>query len=167
MGILVVGSFIRLFTYSHLAWGYGGRISVMLGLLGCGIALYRYHDLSLKELRLIEFLVLMFVGILAAVIEVRLMITLAQEPDVPTLISVNNWSYFVWSMLIMIYGVFMPNTWQRAAVVMLPVAMMPQLITTLPYGSNRKSKSCCKRMTMASRFPRRSWPPALQSMLHI
>ncbi len=129
MGILVACSLVRLFTYSYLGWGYGGRILVLLGIIGCGVALYRNHEMSIKGLRAIEFLVLLLIGMLVAVIEVRLLLALAAEPDVPTLISVHNWGYFVWSIIITVYGVFMPNSWQRAAAITLPLALMPHLIT--------------------------------------
>ena len=33
----------------------------------------------------------------------------------------------VWSLIILVYGIFMPNTWQRAAAILLPAACVPYL----------------------------------------
>ena len=53
-------------------------------------------------------------GLLAIVIDVRMMLEAAADGDL-TIISINNWNYFAWTLIIFVYGVFMPNTWQRAA----------------------------------------------------
>jgi serine/threonine-protein kinase len=40
-------------------------------------------------------------------------------------ISLNGWHYLAWTMLIIVYGVFMPNTWKRAASILIPLSMIP------------------------------------------
>ena len=36
-----------------------------------------------------------------------------------------------WCIVILVYGVFMPNTWKRCAALMLPVALVPYLTLAL------------------------------------
>ncbi len=67
-------------------------------------------------------------GLLVAIVDVRLMLDFAGRGDAATMVSINNWNYFIWTLIILIYGVFMPNTWQRAAAVLLPVAVAPTLV---------------------------------------
>jgi serine/threonine-protein kinase len=54
---------------------------------------------------------------------------LARNGEVAKAISVNDWHFIAWTMIIFVYGVFMPNTWQRAASVLVPVALIPALVT--------------------------------------
>ncbi len=60
-----------------------------------------------------------------------LLLDVAADNDEATLISVNNWHYFSWTLIIFIYGVFMPNRWQRAAAILLPIAAIPGLVALL------------------------------------
>ena len=91
--------------------------------------LHRKRDLTLAQIRIAEFVVMANTGLLIIVIDVRLMLEAATANDEATLISVTNWQYFAWTLIIFIYGVFMPNTWQRAAAVLLPIAAIPSLLT--------------------------------------
>ncbi len=130
MAILIAISLVRLFTYHYAAWGYGVRITALAISVGCAWVLDRKRDLTLSQIRIAELLVMANAGLLAIVITVRLMLDAANRQDL-TIISIHNWNYFIWALIILIYGVFMPNTWQRAAAILLPVAAIPGLVTGL------------------------------------
>ena len=129
LAALIAISTVRLLTYHYAEWGYGARV---LGFIFCALAAVILHyrrDLTIVQIRMAEFLVMGTVGLLVIVIDVRLMLEYGAALDEATLISVTHWHYFSWTLLIFIYGVFMPNTWQRAAAVLLPVAAIPAVVT--------------------------------------
>lgn len=127
MAVLVGISLVRLFTYQHAAVGYGARIASLTINLGCAWLLFRHPNRSLFQLRIAELVVMGNVGLLAVVLYVRVMFDAVSREDYVTAISINNWNYFIWAQLIFVYGVFMPNTWQRAAAVLVPVVAIPSL----------------------------------------
>lgn len=132
MAVFVTYSIIRLpFSPYHPIGAYLVRCGALLTTLFCALILKRKHDLTLGQIRLIEFIVMANAGLLTIVIDVRLMLRCAAGHNEETLISVNNWNYFAWTLIIMVYGVFMPNRWQRAALVLIPCAIIPSLVTLL------------------------------------
>lgn len=128
MTVMVTLSMLRLVTYHHAVIGYGARAIVMAVTAGCWILLWQRPALSLKQLRWIEAAIIASTGILAVVIYARLIMEATQRGDAVTLISVHNWNYFTWTVIIMIYGVLMPNTWTRAAAILLPLAIVPTVL---------------------------------------
>ncbi len=129
LSVLIAFSMLRLFTSTRTDWGYGSRILALAVTLGSAWLLYRRSDLSLKQIRYIELSVMASVGWLAIVVDVRLMLDAAARQDVITMISVHNWNHFVWALIILIYGVFMPNSWQRAAAILFPLSLVPTFVT--------------------------------------
>jgi serine/threonine-protein kinase len=125
MSVLITFSLVRLLTYHYAVVGYGVRITALAISLGCAWVLHRKRDLTLSQIRIAEYVVMANIGLLAIVIFVRLMLATALRQDAATLISINNWNYFTWTLIILVYGVFMPNRWQRAAAILLPVAALP------------------------------------------
>tara|TARA_R110002073_G_scaffold154287_7_gene309382 strand:+ start:21623 stop:23374 length:1752 start_codon:yes stop_codon:yes gene_type:complete len=131
MAVLIATSMVRLFTYHNAVWGYGGRIGTLAVTVGCASILVYKPRLTLLQIRGAEVMVMASVGLLAIVIVVRLMLESAARLDAVTLISVHNWNFFVWTLIILVYGVFMPNTWRRAATILVPGAIIPGLVTLL------------------------------------
>ena len=131
MAVFVAISMLRLFTNDHAAIGYGIRLAAFAVSLGCAWTLYRKSDLSLWQLRVTELIVMGNVGLLAIILYLRVMLAAADRQDHLALISINNWNYFIWTLLIFVYGVFMPNTWQRAAAILLPIATTPSIVVEL------------------------------------
>jgi tRNA A-37 threonylcarbamoyl transferase component Bud32 len=128
LSLLIAMSMVRLLTYHSAEIGFGSRVAAVVINLGCVWLMYRRRQLTLTQLRLTEVMVMGSAGLLVAITYVRLMLDFAISGDSATMVSVNNWNYFVWTLIIFIYGVFMPNTWQRAAAVLLPVALAPSLV---------------------------------------
>ena len=133
MAFLIVVSMIELFTDHSWEWGYGARGLSLIVSLVCAAILYYKHDLSLKQIRVAEAVIMANVGLLAIVIEVRLMLEAIDyktgEVEAATLVNANTWNYMTWTLIIFVYGVFMPNRWQRAAMILLPMAAIPLFVT--------------------------------------
>ena len=111
---------------------YIARVIAFIISLSAAIILHRKQDLSLLQIRITELLVMANVGLLAIDLDIRMTCNVieAGKPDMSTmLVSINNWNYGTWSLIIFTYGVFMPNRWQRAACVLLPMAAAPYLVT--------------------------------------
>ncbi len=128
MAVLIALSLVRLFTYHYAALGYGARAVALAISLGCAWILGRNASLNLLQIRVLEFVVMANAGVLAIAIELRLLLAAAQREDVLSLISVANWTHLVWTLLMLIYGVFMPNTWRRAALILFPVSLTPEIV---------------------------------------
>lgn len=115
---------------------YIARVIAFIISLSAAIILHRKQDLSLLQIRITELLVMANVGLLAIDLDIRMTCNVieAGKPDMSTmLVSINNWNYGTWSLIIFTYGVFMPNRWQRAACVLLPMAAAPYLVTEVTH----------------------------------
>jgi len=98
----------------------------VLVLVTCSYLLLRSNrHLSPKALRTIELVV--FGGVAVQVILNVSVRTLgfAEDDDVASAIAGKNATFLVWSVLILLYGMFMPNTWRQAAIALFPAACMP------------------------------------------
>ncbi|WP_417735818.1 serine/threonine-protein kinase [Rosistilla oblonga] len=131
MSLFIAVSMIRLMTYHYAAVGYGVRVAALLISLGAAWVLHSDHKLSLRRLRIIELVVMVNAGLLASVIYLRMLLDAAIRQDVVMFVSINNWHFFAWALLILIYGIFMPNNWQRAAAVVFPMVLVPNLTIRL------------------------------------
>ncbi|TWU39249.1 serine/threonine-protein kinase [Novipirellula artificiosorum] len=131
MACFIALSMIRLMTYHFASVGYGARIFTLCIILGSGWRLKSNNRLSLRELRTIELLVMASMGVLLVAIYARLLLDAAHREVASAAISVDNWNHFAWALMILVYGIFMPNTWQRATAVLLPVVAIPSITTRL------------------------------------
>ncbi len=132
MAGFIAYSLIRLLlTDDRGAWDYAARVTGFAITVGCALILHRKPNLSLAEIRIAEAVVIANVCLLLIAIDIPLMLRSASDRDATTLISINNWNYFVWTLVIFVYGIFMPNTWRRAAAVVLPLVLIPNLIVML------------------------------------
>ena len=86
-----------------------------------------YRDLRLRLLRAIEVLVMGNIGLFIVVTDFYEMERFTQNLDPALVTRVSLLNYFSWSLLILIYGIFIPNTWQRAALVLIPIAFIPYI----------------------------------------
>jgi hypothetical protein len=94
----------------------------------CFALVFRSRGFSSKQLRAIE---LVLFG--AALVQLCVMLAvrveeLAATGDAPSVVAVHYQFQAATCVLIFIYGIFMPNTWQRATMVMIPTAVVPFLV---------------------------------------
>ncbi len=128
MAILSAVSMLRLPTNDDREWGYGVRILAIVVSLTLAWWLHRSSKVSIRGLRIAELVVVGNICFLEVAVYIRWMRALAREEDVATAVSVNDWHYIAWAMVIFVYGVFMPNTWRRAASVLIPMATIPAVV---------------------------------------
>lgn len=134
MTIIITVSTVDWFLSSTEDTDYIARLIAFVISLTAAIVLYRKQNLSLLQIRFTELLVMANVGLLAIDLDIRMTCNVieAEKSNMSTMLaSINNWNYVTWSLIIFIYGVFMPNRWQRAACVLLPMAAVPYLVTEL------------------------------------
>ena len=104
------------------------RALILCVLIACYLALRSGRSLSLLQLRFVELLVFGLV-----VLQVSMMLTtriagFAAANDSTSAVAVQYLFLGAWSLLILVYGIFMPNTWKRGAAVMLPIAIVPYAV---------------------------------------
>lgn len=104
------------------------RAATLLVLCVCAVVLRRGRRFSLSQMRLIELTVFGFV-----VAQVSLMLAtriegFAKEGDVTSVVAIKYLFMGAWCLLILVYGIFMPNAWKRGAAVMIPLALLPYVI---------------------------------------
>src|SRR5258707_581256 len=88
----------------------------------------RSHARSLAHMRGLELVVC---GSVLAELSVILTTRIAEftaKGDATSVAAVQYQLLAAWCLLIFIYGIFMPNTWQRGALVMIPMAIVPYLV---------------------------------------
>jgi serine/threonine-protein kinase len=105
------------------------RIFVLAIVAGCCGLLFSRLAISLRQLRLVELTVMLAIGTQLVIVESVLMARAAGTKDTASMVSAGILNHFAWSMVILIYGIFMPNTWRRAAAILVPVACIPYAVT--------------------------------------
>jgi tRNA A-37 threonylcarbamoyl transferase component Bud32 len=103
------------------------RVAVILILAGCHLLLRGSVDLSLKQLRALDLLILGTVCTQLAYMPDVLILERARAGDA---VTVNMDRYFnlgAWCMLIITHGLGIPNPWQRALLINLILSAIPYL----------------------------------------
>jgi serine/threonine-protein kinase len=100
-------------------------LGLILGL--CGL-LHSRRSLPIRVLRWAEVGVLLTVGLQLVVVPSVTMVWSARAGDIAETALAAAWNYAGWSILILINGVFVPNTWKRAAFLLLPAAVVPLVV---------------------------------------
>jgi serine/threonine-protein kinase len=130
--IMLVGCLALLFVRSW--WLPEGVWSWLRGLilvhtLGCLVLLVGRRKLSLNELRGIELALFVPVGIQLYSLEWTEFTAAAAARDLLQVADVTQIATFGFSLLMMAYGMFMPNSWRRTAVMLIPPMIAPMAIT--------------------------------------
>ncbi|MEM7356469.1 MAG: hypothetical protein AAF657_36980, partial [Acidobacteriota bacterium] len=107
------------------------RSLILAVLITCLALLVSRVALPLARLRWIELTVFGVVGIHMAIIVVGLMLGYSSRGDASSTVSVQHLNFTGWAVLILLYGIFMPNTWQRAATIVVPAALVPYAVNFL------------------------------------
>ncbi len=105
------------------------RVSVLAVMAGCCGLLFSRLAITLRQLRLVELTILLTIGTQLVIVESILMARSAATGDVASMVSAGILNHFAWSMVILIYGIFMPNAWVRAAMILVPAACVPYAVT--------------------------------------
>jgi eukaryotic-like serine/threonine-protein kinase len=101
------------------------RVAVILALAGCVAWLSRGRTRPLLQLRIAEVASFGLVASFMATMQYLAMLQSVRNDD-PAMLSLEAKSVVVQIfMLIVVYGMFIPNTWRRAAAVVGPLALTP------------------------------------------
>ena len=104
------------------------RAATLVVLAACLAGLRSGRVTSLFPLRLIELIVFGFVVAQLSLMCAAQTAGFAAENDTTSVVGVKYAFEAAWCVLILIYGIFMPNTWKRGAAVMIPLACMPYVL---------------------------------------
>ena len=116
----------------------GLRAAVLLAMIAAYFVLRSRITLKLAQVRLIELVV--FGGL---IVQIGLMTwhslsQYAAADDYATVVGVKNLYLAAFCVVIFIYGMLMPNTWRRAAAILLPVAAIPYVLIYVSQLSSEK-----------------------------
>jgi len=103
------------------------RAFVLCVLIVCFLVLRSARPLSLSQLRIVELVVFGLVVIQVSLMLAARIAQFAAERDATSVVAVQYLFLGAWCLLILVYGIFMPNTWKRGAAVMLPVSVLPYI----------------------------------------
>lgn len=103
------------------------RVAVILILAGCHLVLRSAVALSLKQLRALELLILAAAAAQMAYMPDVLILERARAGDAVTVIMDRYFNLGAWCLLIVTYGLGIPNTWQRALCISLILSAVPYL----------------------------------------
>ncbi|MEK6249914.1 MAG: protein kinase, partial [Planctomycetales bacterium] len=104
------------------------RTAVLIVLVACFLAIRSAHSFTLRQLRIVELVVF---GLVIIQVEWMFAFRLARyaaEGDATSVVGVYFLFLGAWCLLILVYSIFMPNSWKRGAVVMLPVSLIPYIV---------------------------------------
>lgn len=101
---------------------------ILFALTVCFVSLKSKRPFSLFQLRFFELIVFGIVVLQVSTMLVSRINEYAINDDVTSVIALKYLFWGAWCILILIYGIFMPNTWKRGAAVMIPLSIMPFII---------------------------------------
>lgn len=104
---------------------------ILLIIVGSLIVLRSRPLLSLSQLRGLELIVFGSVVVQLSMMLLTRLAELAAKNDATSLVSVQQTFLMAWCVLIFIYGTPMPNTWRRAAAILISVSLLPYLLIAL------------------------------------
>jgi tRNA A-37 threonylcarbamoyl transferase component Bud32 len=126
LALAMIGSLIQ-GIYS-LIWF---RAIILIALATCLGGLRSARPFTISQLRGIEIVVF---GLVVTQVSLMLSARLAEYASQNDAASVAGITYLLmgaWTLIILVYGIFVPNTWQRGAAVMLSIAIVPYIILAL------------------------------------
>ncbi|MCL4193055.1 MAG: serine/threonine protein kinase, partial [Thermoguttaceae bacterium] len=103
----------------------GVRLLIVLALAGAFVALQSRHRYSLLQLRGFEILVFGAVVAQLLLMMWTRMAAFGETGDSVSLVAAKHIYYAGWALLVLTYGILMPNNWSRALAVLLPTALVP------------------------------------------
>lgn len=115
-----------LFTSEPLMQKVHVGVIVLVGLMT--LLLFTSRDLSRTTVRGIEVTLLASVSFFLAMAEHTMATKLFEEGRHELLLAYLHEQVVPFTVLILIYGMFIPNTWKRAASVVVPIALVPLVL---------------------------------------
>lgn len=128
-GLFIIRAVLTLPTDDPV-WGeseliYYSRFVVFAALIGCSIVLWTTDSLSLRALRRIELVVFGTTFVVAVMVQQRLLEQASVSESVRSVQTAVLGNLLMWFAIVVIYGTFIPNNWQRAAIILGLLSIVP------------------------------------------
>lgn len=118
VGNLIIGS-------TELVW----LRAVLLALVaGTSVVSHRKPTCSMRQLRTMELIVFGSLFGQVTLMMVTRLAGYAASEDGPSVIAVRDFHVAAWCVLLLSYGIFIPNTWKRGSAIILPLAVAPYVV---------------------------------------
>jgi len=104
------------------------RAAILAVLTFCYFVLKRNSALSAKQLRYFELVVFGVILLQVNLMMVTRLSSYAAKGDVGSTATVHQLYLFTLGILVLVYGIFMPNTWRRAAIVMVSMVGLTYIV---------------------------------------
>ncbi len=104
------------------------RVSILVTIASCLFSLRKACSYSLARLRATELIVFGLVILQVTLMMVTKMVDFAAQQETTSVVAVKYLFEGGWCLLLLIYGIFIPNPMKRAAIIMLPVSLLPMLV---------------------------------------
>ncbi len=116
------------------------RTLILSGMIGCYVWLRSQKEIGIRNLRGMELFI--FGGV---ALQMSLMMYSRSEhftalKDAVSLIGVQQFFFTAFCLHILTYGIFMPNTWRRAAVVTVVLAGIPYAVQWIQQNNNTTAR---------------------------
>lgn len=116
------------------------RTLILSGMIGCYVWLRSQKEIGIRNLRGMELFI--FGGV---ALQMSLMMYSRSEhfttlKDAASLIGVQQFFFTAFCLHILTYGIFMPNTWRRAAVVTVVLACIPYTVQWIQQNNNATAR---------------------------
>jgi hypothetical protein len=122
--VVVAAAMLRSLLLGHEPAALG--LALLVIGLGAAIGLLlTLKTLSMPWLRSVEIAVFGMAGAYLTIQCYRSLLALMTRGDPGLMLSGWNWSLMLFLLLIITYGITIPNTWQRAVLVVLPLSLVP------------------------------------------
>ena len=107
------------------------RIGVFLVTVGCIVATRPTSQLSLRPLRVVELLVFGSVAVQLICFQVTQTLSAVAASRSEAIAAATMFCFMTWVFLIMMYGMFIPNSWKRALRFIIPATAAPTGLTLI------------------------------------
>ena len=104
------------------------RSAILFALLGCTYVLRSHYELTIGQLRWFELAIFGAIFVQLILMMLTRMSGFAAAGNVAAAASVQYIYLNAWSVLVLTYGIFMPNRGRRGAMIMIPMACIPYLV---------------------------------------
>ena len=107
------------------------RAAILMALTGSAVALKLALPLTTNQLRCFEFMVFGAICVQLIMMMVTRLSGYAAQADATSTVAVQYVYLSAWCILVLTYGIFMPNPWRRGAAIMVPMACLPYVVLFL------------------------------------
>jgi serine/threonine-protein kinase len=129
VGIMAFGVVVD-FLQGDVLW-LGVRLVVLLALVGAVVLLRSKMVLNITQLRGLEVASFGIAGVQILLVTSSFLYDFAAENDAVSAVNAAGHMFTAWAFLTLLYGMFIPNDWRRAAWILFPAAFIPLIVGLL------------------------------------